>query len=107
MGRLSKAHSRRGPTYYLALLEVKGYKRPAGTFSLAINVDDQATLDMIYEEVRKVNERLTRIEEVIEEVLIKGLPEAELSEEEVREIESSIKEMREGKYVTLEALKRA
>jgi len=74
---------------------------------LAINVDDQATLDMIYEEVRKVNERLTRIEEVIEEVLIKGLPEAELSEEEVREIESSIKEMREGKYVTLEALKRA
>jgi len=70
-------------------------------------VDDQATLDMIYEEVRKVNERLTRIEEVIEEVLIKGLPEAELSEEEVREIESSIKEMREGKYVTLEALKRA
>ncbi len=70
-------------------------------------MDDQATLDMIYEEVRKVNERLTRIEEVIEEVLIKGLPEAELSEEEVREIESSIKEMREGKYVTLEALKRA
>ncbi|RLI08857.1 hypothetical protein DRO42_05580 [Candidatus Bathyarchaeota archaeon] len=74
---------------------------------MAINMDDQATLDMIYEEVRKVNERLTRIEEVIEEVLIKGLPEAELSEEEVREIESSIKEMREGKYVTLEALKRA
>ena len=70
-------------------------------------MDDQATLDMIYEEVRKVNERLTRIEEVIEEVLIKGLPEAELSEEEIREIESSIKEMREGKYVTLEALKRA
>ena len=67
----------------------------------------QATLDMIYEEVRKVNERLTIIEEVIEEVLIKGLPEVELSEEEIREIEASIKEMREGERVTLEALKRA
>ena len=67
----------------------------------------QATLDMIYEEVRKVNERLTLIEEVIEEVLIKGLPEVELSEEEMREIEASIKEMREGKSVTLEALRRA
>lgn len=66
-----------------------------------------ATLDMIYEEVRKVNERLTIIEEVIEAVLIKGLPEVELSEEEVREIEASIKEMRAGGYVTLEALKRA
>ena len=74
---------------------------------MAINVDDQPTLDMIYEEVRKVNERLTRIEEVIEEMLIKGLPEAELSKEEVREIETSIKEMREVKYVTLETLKRA
>jgi len=62
---------------------------------------------MIYEEVRKVNERLTLIEEVIEEVLIKGLPEVELSEEEMREIEASIKEMREGKSVTLEALRRA
>ena len=67
----------------------------------------QATLDMICEEVRKVNERLTIIEEVIEEVLIKGLPELELSEEEIREIEASIKEMREGERVTLEALKRA
>ena len=74
---------------------------------MAINVDDQPTLDMIYEEVRKVNERLTRIEEVIEEMLIKGLPEAELSKEEVREIETSIKEMREVKYGTLETLKRA
>ena len=72
-----------------------------------MSVGSQATLDMIYEEVRKVNERLTMIEEVIEEVLIKELPEVELSEEEIREIEASIKEMREGEHVTLEALKRA
>ncbi|MFQ6053968.1 MAG: hypothetical protein ACE5OO_07070 [Candidatus Bathyarchaeia archaeon] len=72
-----------------------------------MSMGSQATLDMIYEEVRKVNERLILIEEVIEEVLIKGFPEVELSEEEIREIEASIKEMREGEYVTLEALKRA
>lgn len=70
-------------------------------------MDSQATLDLIYEEVRKVNERLSLIEEVIEEVLIKGFPEVELNEEETKEIEASIKEMREGDYVTLEALKRA
>ena len=70
-------------------------------------VDSQTTLEMIYEEVRKVNERLTIIEEVIEEVLIKGLPEAELSEEEIAEIKASIEEMRKGEYVTLEALERA
>jgi hypothetical protein len=70
-------------------------------------VDSQTTLEMIYEEVRKVNERLTIIEEFIEEVLIKGLPEAELSEDEKEEIKASIKEMRKGEYVTLEALERA
>jgi len=70
-------------------------------------MDSQATLDMIYDEVRKVNERLSLIEEVIEKVLMSGLPEAELSGEEVKEIEESVKDMREGDYVTLEALKRA
>lgn len=86
---------------------MKEYKCLTRTFSQAIDVGVQATLDMIYEEVRKVNERLTLIEEVIEEVLIKGLPEVELSDGEIREIQASIKEMREGEYVPLEALKRA
>ena len=72
-----------------------------------VSVDGQTTLDMIYEEVRKVNERLTIIEEVIEEVLIKGLPGVELSEEEIEEVKASIKEMRKGEFVTLEALERA
>jgi len=70
-------------------------------------MDSQPTLEAIYEEVRKVNERLSLIEEVIEEVIIRGLPEAKLSEEEVGEIKASIKEMREEDYVTLEALKGA
>jgi hypothetical protein len=67
----------------------------------------QATLDMIYEEVKKVSERLSLMEEVIEEIIIKNFPEVKLSEEEISEIKTSIKEMKEGECVTLEALKGA
>ena len=70
-------------------------------------MSSQAALDLIYEEVIKVEERLDLIEEVIEEMLIKGIPVVELSEDEIREIEASIKEMREGEHITLEALKHA
>lgn len=67
----------------------------------------QVTLEMIYDEVKRVNERLKLIESIIEEVIIKGLPEVELGEKEIREIESSVKEMKRGNYVTLEELKGA
>ena len=70
-------------------------------------MDTQPTLETLYEEVRKVNERLSRIESILEEVIIRGLPEVKLSEEEMAEIQSSIKSMKEGDYVTLEALKGA
>lgn len=70
-------------------------------------MDGEPTLEAIYEEVRKVNERLSLIESVIEEVIIRGLPKVRFSEEEVEEIRSSIKEMKKGDYVTLEALKGA
>jgi len=70
-------------------------------------MDTQPTLETIYEEVRKVNERLSQIESIIEEVIIRGLPEVKLSEEEIAEIQSSIKSMKKGDYVTLEALKGA
>jgi prefoldin subunit 5 len=70
-------------------------------------MDDQPTLEAIYEEVRKVNERLNLIESIIEEVIIRGLPKVRLSEEEIEEIRSSIKEMKKGDYVTLEAPKGA
>ena len=70
-------------------------------------MDSQPTLETIYEEVRKVNERLSLIENILEEVIIRGLPKVKLSEEEIAEIQSSIKEMKEGNVVTLEALKGA
>jgi len=65
------------------------------------------TLEMIYDEVKRVNERLRLIEDIIEEVITKGLPEAELSREKIKEIERSIQEMKKGSYVTLEELKSA
>ncbi|MFH2112123.1 MAG: hypothetical protein ABIJ47_12795 [Candidatus Bathyarchaeota archaeon] len=68
---------------------------------------DQPTLEAIYDEVRKVNERLSVIERVIEEIIIMGLPGVKLSEEKLKEIRSSVEEMRKGNYVTLEALKGA
>lgn len=68
---------------------------------------DQPTLEAIYDEVRKVNERLSVIEKVIEEIIIIGLPNVKLNEEEMREIRSSIEEMKRGDCVTLEALEGA
>ena len=68
---------------------------------------DQPTLEAIYDEVRKVNERLSVIEKVIEEMIILGLPSVKLSEEKLKEIRSSVEEMRKGDYVTLESLKGA
>jgi coenzyme F420-reducing hydrogenase delta subunit len=65
------------------------------------------TLEMIYDEVKRVNERLRVIEDVIEEIVIGSLPEVELSKEEIKKIERSIKEMKKGSYVTLEELKSA
>jgi len=62
---------------------------------------------MIYDEVKKVNERLKLMEDIIEEVLIRDLSEVELSKEEIKEVENPIKEMRKGNYVTLEELKGA
>jgi hypothetical protein len=62
---------------------------------------------MIYDEVKRVNERLRLIEDIIEEVITKGLPEAELNKEKIKEIECSIQEMKKGSYVTLEELKSA
>ena len=50
---------------------------------------------------------LNLIEDIIEEVLIKVLPEAELEREEIEEIKESIKEMKKGNFVTLEELKSA
>ena len=67
----------------------------------------QITLEMIYDEVKQVNKRLSLIEDAIEKVIVKGLPEVTISKEEKQEIKRSIKEMKKGNCVTLEELKSA
>ena len=67
----------------------------------------QVTLEMIYDEVKQVNKRLSLIENAIEEVIVKGLPRVTISEKEKEEIKRSIEEMKKGNCVTLEELKSA
>jgi hypothetical protein len=70
-------------------------------------VGTQVTLEMIYNEVKQVNKRLSLIEDAIEEVIVKGLPEVTISKEEKEEIKRSIEELKKGNCVTLEELKSA
>jgi len=70
-------------------------------------VSTRVTLEMIYDEVKRVNKRLSLIEDAIEEVIVKGLPEVNISEEKKEEIKRSIQEMKNGDCVTLEEIKSA
>jgi hypothetical protein len=65
------------------------------------------TLEMIYDEVKRVNKRLSDIEDAIEKVIVKGLPEVKISKQEKQEINRLISEMKKGDCVTLEELKSA
>lgn len=67
----------------------------------------QVTLEMIYEEAKRANERLRLIENVIEELIIKNLPQASLEKKKTQEVERSIQEMKQGNCVTLKELKSA
>ena len=59
---------------------------------------------MVYEEVKKLNERMAFLEELIEEIIVRELPKAKLSEEEIEEIKSSAEQVKKGEYVSLEEL---
>ncbi len=67
----------------------------------------QVTLEMIYDEVKQVNKRLSLIENAIEEVIVKGLPRVTIGENEKEEIKRSIEEMKKGNCVTLKELRSA
>jgi hypothetical protein len=68
-------------------------------------MDTQVTLEMIYSEVKRVNERLDALEDIIEKVIVESLPECTLSKKKMKEIEKSVREMKKGDYATLEELK--
>lgn len=70
-------------------------------------VSTPVTLEMVYDEVKRVNERLRLIEDVVEKVIVEGLPEVTISKEKKEEIKRSIQEMKKGNCVSLEELKSA
>lgn len=63
-------------------------------------MNTRVTLEMVYNEVKRVNERLRVIEDVIEEIVVRGFPEVKLSRERMKEIERSVQEMKKGSCVT-------
>jgi len=65
----------------------------------------KVTLEMVYREIRLVRERLDALEDLIEALIIRELPEVELSPEELKDIKRRVEEMKRGEYTTLEELK--
>jgi hypothetical protein len=63
-----------------------------------------STLEAIHNELRSLNERLSFIEDLVEEVILRQLPKAKISAKEIAEIRKSVAEMRAGERVTLEEL---
>ena len=62
---------------------------------------------MVYGEVKKVSEKLAFIEDVIEEVFIRTIPEESLPKMKLEEIRKRLAEMKKGDYATLEEIKSA
>ena len=64
----------------------------------------KVTLDVIYEELRRLNRRMDILEELMEEIILRELPRVKLSEKEIDEIKKSVEEIRRGECATLEEL---
>jgi len=64
----------------------------------------KVTLDVIYEELRRLNRRMDILEEFMEEIILRELPRVKLSEKEMDEIKKSVEEIRRGECATLEEL---
>jgi len=67
----------------------------------------EITLNMVYEEIRRLNKKMDFIEELVEEMILRELPKVKFNEEEAAEIRSSIEQMKKGEYATLDELMNA
>ena len=64
----------------------------------------KVTLDVIYEELRRLNRRMDTLEELMEEIILRELPRVKLSEKEIDEIKKSVEEIRRGECAIIEEL---
>jgi len=58
--------------------------------------NSKVTLEMVYGEVKKMSEKLAFIENVIEEVFIRTIPEESLPRKKLEEIKKRLAEMKKG-----------
>ena len=68
-------------------------------------MSSEISLELIYNEIRRISERIGFLEDLIEEIIISDLPSRKLSREEIEAIKKAIMEMKKGEYVDLEELK--
>lgn len=64
------------------------------------------TLKTVLEEVKRLDIKLSFIEELIEEVIVRELPGHRLTDGEITQIKTDIKEMKKGRAVRLEEVAR-
>ncbi|MCL4519579.1 MAG: hypothetical protein M1587_10325 [Thaumarchaeota archaeon] len=64
------------------------------------------SLDLIYKEVKSVNQKLDFIEDLAEEVIVSQLPKARLTAREEKEVKKRIAEMKRSRRATLEDMRR-
>jgi hypothetical protein len=64
-------------------------------------------LKSIKKELKTMNKRLNIIEDLVEDVIVRGLPRVKASKKELGEIKNAVTELKRGKSVTLEELRSA
>jgi hypothetical protein len=64
----------------------------------------QVSLEDIYAELKNVSSKLESVEKTLETLIIMMLPEEEISEDELKEIEEAEAEIERGEYILLEEL---
>jgi predicted transcriptional regulator len=66
----------------------------------------QVSLEKVFAEVKKVRVRLEAIERTLENLVDALLPEEEISQKELKEIDEVEREIEKGEYVSLEEVRR-
>ena len=59
-------------------------------------MSSQVTLEMIYNEIKQINKRLSLVEDTVEGRIVRDLPRATVSKQEQTEIKRAVEEMKES-----------
>ena len=59
-------------------------------------MSSQVTLEMIYNEIKQINKRLSLVEDTVEGINVKDLPRVTVSKQEQAEIKRAVEELKES-----------